>query len=461
MLSFSSSQLLVALLLIIYVGSILVSSHSREVTGRQDYIGASLLPSSHPEKATGRKSTLPVIHRDGHSHPRSSSEQSRDIVQIIRLDNERVAFIQSKFRGVDQTLSSGKVRLGAILGAGNYVVNISLGTPKRGLTVAFDTGSALTWTQCLPCVVSCYRQVNLIFDPSRSSSYRNVSCASTTCAQIASGTSVPPSCSGSTCLYGIIYGDSSYSNGFFATEKLTLSPTDKINNFQFGCGQDNQGLFGSLDGLMGLSRDRISIVEQTASKYGRIFSYCLPDTSTPTGYLSLGAGGRSSAAFTPMLTLSEPSFYGVKLVAINIEGKRLPISPTVFSRAGTIIDSGTVITRLPRTAYRALRTAFRQAMRRYLRARPPPGLILDTCYNLRRSINPHIPSVTFTFGGDVNINLTRNNLLYTISRSCECLAFTGNSDDSSMGIYGNVQQLKFEVTFNLPRRQIGFVPNSC
>jgi len=37
---------------------------------------------------------------------------------------------------------------------------------------------------------------------------------------------IAPGCSDSTCLYGIQYGDQSFSVGFFAQETLTLTPTD-------------------------------------------------------------------------------------------------------------------------------------------------------------------------------------------------------------------------------------------
>lgn len=262
-----------------------------------------------------------------------------------------------------------------------------------------------------------------------------------------------------TCEYGQLYGDGSYTYGFFATETLTLSPTDMIDNFQFGCGQDNEGLFGRVDGLIGLGRDRISLVEQTATKYGRKFSYCLPDTSSSTGYLSLGNNGVSSAVFTAMLTLSNPSFYGIGMDGIIVGGKQVSISSTVFSRAGTILDSGTVITRLPQTAYNAFRNAFRKAMSNFPMA--PPYSIFDTCYDLSRYNNASIPNVAFIFSGSVKVNLARNNILYTISRSQVCLAFAGNGDDTSLGIYGNTQQLKFTVIYDIAGSKIGFAPNGC
>ncbi|KAI6692011.1 hypothetical protein NL676_019721 [Syzygium grande] len=55
------------------------------------------------------------------------------------------------------------------------VVTVGIGLTQSNLTLAFNTGSELTWTQCKPCS-SCYPQSDPIFDPSHSSSYANTPC---------------------------------------------------------------------------------------------------------------------------------------------------------------------------------------------------------------------------------------------------------------------------------------------
>ncbi|TQE11234.1 hypothetical protein C1H46_003240 [Malus baccata] len=214
-----------------------------------------------------------------------------------------------------------------------------------------------------------YQQKDPIFDPSLPTSYSNISCNSAACSQLAAS-GVPSNCSATTCVYRQRYLDRSFTVGFFASEKLTLTSTDVFNGFVFGCGQNNQGLFRGIAGLLDLGRSKISLVEQTAQKYNRFFSYCLPSTSSSTGYLSLGNSDNGSSGnavkFTPLTTLSHgASYYNLGLVGINIGESQLPISASVFLTSGTIIDSGTVITRLPATAYIALRDAFREAMKRY------------------------------------------------------------------------------------------------
>ncbi|KAL6295889.1 hypothetical protein ACE6H2_004031 [Prunus campanulata] len=341
---------------------------------------------------------------------------------------------------------------GSVVGSGNYIVNVGLGSPKKQLSLIFDTGSDLTWTQCRPCVKSCYKQKEPIFDPSLSTSYANVSCTSATCAQLTSATGNTPGCSASTstCIYGIQYGDQSFSVGYFSKEKLSLTNTDVFDGFLFGCGQNNQGLFGGSAGLLGLGRNPISLVEQSAKKYNRFFSYCLPSTSSSTGYLSFGKGGGSSNAvkFTALSTVSQGnSFYGINVVGINVAGTKLPISASVFSSSGTIIDSGTVITRLPPTAYSALKTAFRQRMKSYPLTQALS--ILDTCYDFSSFKTVSYPKISFVFDGGLTQDLDATGILYVASADQVCLAFAGNGDDSDIGIFGNVQQKRLQVVYDI------------
>jgi len=62
----------------------------------------------------------------------------------------------------------------------------------------------------------------------------------------------PPKCSALTKAYkyGMVYGDQSFSEGYFSSERLTITPTDAIDGFFFDCGQNNQGLSGMSAGIL-------------------------------------------------------------------------------------------------------------------------------------------------------------------------------------------------------------------
>ncbi|KAF8036929.1 hypothetical protein BT93_C2609 [Corymbia citriodora subsp. variegata] len=441
---------------------------------------SSLLPESSckssltPQRVDDKRSSLRVVHKHG-----PCSQLARDKAnaptheQILLRDQSRVKSIQSRLSEITSTGTSETTRLrdtkanlpvqsGSTVGAGNYIVTVGLGTPKKDLSLIFDTGSDLTWTQCEPCVKYCYKQKEPTFNPSLSASYTNISCSSSLCSALTSATGNTPGCSASTCVYGIQYGDSSYSVGFFGKEKLTLTSTEVIDNFLFGCGQNNQGLFGGAAGLLGLGRDKLSLVQQTASKYGKYFSYCLPSSSSSSGHLTFGkgSGASSSVKFTPLATISQgDNFYGIKIEGISVGGTRLSISSSIFSNAPGIIDSGTVITRLPPTAYSALSKAFKKLMTRYPTA--PALSILDTCYDLSKYSSVTIPKVSFYFSGAANVDLDPSGILYAASASQVCLAFAGNGDDTDVLIYGNVQQQSFEVVYDVAGLKLGFGAKGC
>ncbi|CAL4995076.1 unnamed protein product [Urochloa decumbens] len=142
-----------------------------------------------------------------------------------------------------------------------------------------------------------------------------------------------------------------------------------------------------------------------------------------------------------------------RLQAIRVGGAQLNIPTSAFS-AGAIMDSGTVVTRLPRTAYSALSSAFKAGMKRYRRA--PASGILDTCFNFKGQTSISIPTVALVFSGGAVVNLDPNGVMLD-----NCLAFAGNSDDTSLGIIGNVQQRTFEVLYNVGGGAVGFRPGAC
>ncbi|KAL5077449.1 hypothetical protein RYX36_016433 [Vicia faba] len=443
---------------------------------------SSLLPSSSCSSSTQgskRKSTLDVVHKHGPCSQLNNNGKANSVEthsDILNNDKERIKYIQSKLlsssnnnnnnkmKEIELDSSSANLPAKSALpfGYGNYYVVVGLGTPKRNLSLAFDTGSDLTWTQCQPCAGSCYKQIDEIFDPSKSTSYNNITCTSPDCTQLLSATEINPGCSRSTkaCIYGIRYGDGSFSVGYFSSEQLTVTPTDTIENFLFGCGQDNEGLFIGVAGLLGLGRHPISFVQQTSQKYDKTFSYCLPSTSSGVGYLTFGSTNNNDVSYTSSPTASHGhSFYYIDILGITLNGTQLPISSSLFSSAGAIIDSGTVITRLPPTVYATLRDSFQKGMSKYPRAEP--FSLFDTCYDLSGVEDLSIPQINFVLAGGVTVELVVPGILYTISSKQVCLAFAANRADTDLTVFGNVQQKTLEVVYDVGGGRIGFGSNGC
>ncbi|XP_052166999.1 aspartyl protease family protein At5g10770-like [Oryza glaberrima] len=434
---------------------------------------SSLLPSSActASKAASNSSALGVVHRHGPCSPvqarRRGGGGAVTHAEILERDQARVDSIHRKVAGaggapsvVDPARASEQgvslpAQRGISLGTGNYVVSVGLGTPAKQYAVIFDTGSDLSWVQCKPCA-DCYEQQDPLFDPSLSSTYAAVACGAPECQELdASGCS-----SDSRCRYEVQYGDQSQTDGNLVRDTLTLSASDTLPGFVFGCGDQNAGLFGQVDGLFGLGREKVSLPSQGAPSYGPGFTYCLPSSSSGRGYLSLGGAPPANAQFTALADGATPSFYYIDLVGIKVGGRAIRIPATAFAAAGgTVIDSGTVITRLPPRAYAPLRAAFARSMAQYKKA--PALSILDTCYDFTGHRTAQIPTVELAFAGGATVSLDFTGVLYVSKVSQACLAFAPNADDSSIAILGNTQQKTFAVAYDVANQRIGFGAKGC
>jgi hypothetical protein len=106
--------------------------------------------------------------------------------------------------------------------SGEYFISYSVGTPPVNAYGFMQTGSNFVWLQCQPCD-PCFNETSPIFNPSKSSSYKNIQCSSTTCTH---AEDIHISCSkvGDVCEYSIAYDDdgATTSQGNLSTETLTL-----------------------------------------------------------------------------------------------------------------------------------------------------------------------------------------------------------------------------------------------
>ncbi|KAG5563113.1 hypothetical protein RHGRI_005757 [Rhododendron griersonianum] len=412
-----------------------------------------------------KRESLKVVHSHGPcSHKNEARTSAPTLAEIMTHDQARVDSLQHRLRvksdrnSLDDSKATLPAKPGRSIGSGNYIVTLGLGTPKKDLTLIFDTGSDVTWIQCQPCI-SCYQQQEPIFNPSGSQTYKNLSCTTPQCSQLdISDCTIATK----TCHYSVLYGDGSFTIGHYANETLTLTPSDVFPGFAFGCGLNNTGLFTGAAGLLGLGRGPPSLVTQTASKYGSYFSYCLPTLSSSSGTLVFGKdGGTTNSAsikYTPLLSNGR-SYYFIEVTGIKVAGELLPISQSVFSSSGTIIDSGTVITRLQPTAYDALRTRFRQLMMNYTMTQ---GVSLfDTCYDFNGRDTVEVPTISFLFAGDIEVPIALEGILYNVGPSRSCLAFAGNRDASYAGIFGNVQQQTLDVVYDVAGGKLGFGIGGC
>ncbi|KAK7303475.1 hypothetical protein RJT34_14382 [Clitoria ternatea] len=434
---------------------------------------------------------LNLYHVSGLHSSQTSTSQFL-FSDMFTKDEERVRSLQSRLANKEvvssssnsgTTASSDKVggpklvttplKSGLSIGSGNYYAKIGLGTPAKYFSMIVDTGSSLSWLQCQPCIIYCHVQVDPIFNPTTSKTYKALPCSTSQCSSLKASTLNAPGCSNATgaCVYKASYGDTSFSIGYLSQDVLTLTPSQAPSSFVYGCGQDNQGLFGKASGILGLANDKLSLLSQLSDKYGHAFSYCLPTSfsspnSSKEGFLSIGTSSltsppsSSSYKFTPLLKNPKiPSLYFLDLTSITVAGKPLGVAASSY-KVPTIIDSGTVISRLPVPVYTALKKAFVMIMsKKYEMA---PGIaILDTCFKVSVKGLSKVPEIQIIFQGGAGLQLTAHNSLVEIEKGVTCLAIASSSADNPIAIIGNYQQQTFRVAYDVVNSKIGFAAGGC
>uniref|UniRef100_A0A0D6QS28 Peptidase A1 domain-containing protein n=1 Tax=Araucaria cunninghamii TaxID=56994 RepID=A0A0D6QS28_ARACU len=423
--------------------------------------------------ASTAESGFSLSHIDGKCSPfRAAGTTWMDsIFRSIERDAQRYQALTQRGVSVNMPSVSTQADTEEPLGSarsGNYIIKLGFGMPAQSLYTVVDTGSDIAWIPCSFCT-DCPQNANQRFDPSQSSSFKFLGCSSQECQEVIGTT---PNCGNLNCSVSLTYGDGSEVDQLLSTDTVTLG-SQAVDNFVFGCASSLQGIIQNSPGLVGFGRDALSFVSQTASSYAKTFSYCLPSlgSSTFSGSLRLGNGALdvSGLNFTSLLTNdARASFYYVGLNGISVGDELVSVPAGTFdldnsNGKGTIIDSGTVITRLVQPAYNAMRDSFRRQMTNLSMA--ASTRLFDTCYNIPEG-EVEIPLITLHFDGGLDWVLPANNLLIPTSSdgSVACLAFAlppGNSESSAMSIIGNYQQQNFRIVHDLPGSRLGIAPENC
>ncbi|KAJ4828854.1 hypothetical protein Tsubulata_050931, partial [Turnera subulata] len=364
-------------------------------------------------------------------------------------------------REQNMPLVSINVELGTILNTLEYIVRVGVGSPPVYQYMPIDTGIDLPWIQCQPCS-TCYHQIDPIYNPKHSNTYRKIPCESTKCLLLGN----QQICQEQQCRYKLGYGDRSSTKGVLGLETFVFGNA-KISDMAFWCGHENKGKFINFAGLLGLGAGDLSFVGQLGGKAAGIFSFCLVDPGDATsGWMQIGGEAiPSGAAWVPMSynPRTYPAYYYVGFSGISVGNKMVAIPNYVFQlnyngQGGVNIDTGTVITKFPKVVYNAFRDAFVAQMNHFPRTHGVSPL--DTCFNLSSSQQQLVPEVAFHFTGGVTLTLTMHNFLVQVEGSTiVCFAFEPAPSDFS--ILGNIVLQRIQITVDARSNRIGFGPNTC
>ncbi|KAJ7953322.1 Aspartic proteinase CDR1 [Quillaja saponaria] len=375
-------------------------------------------------EATTGGFTIDFIHRDSPPSPFYNPSHTH-------FDRLRDAFNRS-FSRINHfkptSISTSRIQSQVIAGGGEYLMNMSIGTPPVEVLGIADTGSDLTWTQCQPCK-ECYNQTLPLFDPEQSSTYHEIPCESSSCNALEKAT-----CGNSqnTCEYSYSYGDGSFTNGDLALDKLTIGTSkdgfQSLPKIVFGCGHNNGGTFDQTgSGIVGLGGGKLSLVSQLSQSVGNKFSYCLVPSSMDnvSSKISFGrdsVASGSGAVTTPLVAREPDTFYYLTLEAISFFGDLVSELENAISAK---------------------------------RVEDPRG-ILSLCFE-SESDNFGVPIITLHFKG-ADVKLQPFNTFARMDEDLVCFTMIASTD---VAIFGNIGQVNLLVGFDLQERTVSFLPADC
>ncbi|XP_057498202.1 aspartyl protease AED3-like [Actinidia eriantha] len=408
-------------------------------------------------------STLQVLHVNSPCSPFKSREPlswQENVVQMQGKDQARLQYLASLVAGKSWVpIASGR----QIVQSPTYIVRARVGTPPQALLMAVDTSNDAAWVPCSGCV-GCAATV---FDSAKSESFKSLGCQDAQCKQVPN-----PTCDGSACGFNMTYGGSTVAANL-SQDTITLA-NDSVPAYTFGCIQKTTGTSVPPQGLLGLGRGPLSLLSQTQNLYQSTFSYCLPSFKSVnfSGSLRLGPIGQPiTIKYTQLLkNPRRSSLYYVNMIGIRVGRRIANIPPTSLAfnpttGAGTVIDSGTVFTRLVQPAYLAVRDEFRRRVEAEYRKRVGANATVsslggfDTCY----TVPIMSPTITFMFAG-MNMTLPPDNfLIHSTAGSTTCLAMAAAPDNvnSVLNVIANMQQQNHRILFDVPNSRLGVARELC
>ncbi|KAM7520269.1 hypothetical protein LguiB_019231 [Lonicera macranthoides] len=353
-------------------------------------------------------------------------------------------------------------------GPGDYLMNVSIGTPPFNMLSIADTGSDLTWTQCTPCT-QCFKQNSPLFNPINSSTYINVPCNSRPCAAVTS------TCSPNNyCRYKYSYTGTSFTQGDIAVDSFTFGSTSSrpitIPSIVFGCGHANGGTFDHYSsGVVGLGGGPLSIINQLEDSIKGKFSYCLVplNKQSKTSKINFGSNAVVSGTgivSTPLITKSPSTFYYVNLEKITVGDQTLEFKASSNSRkegdveGNIIIDSGTTLTLLPSDLVSGLASKVKESVNE--NPIKDPNDYFRLCYSIGDNgevQNLNLPNITFHFTG-ADVELTAAETFVEVLEGLLCLAMVPNDE---LAIFGNLSQMNLLVGYDLVKKHVSFKRTDC
>ncbi|MBA0759655.1 hypothetical protein Gotri_022507 [Gossypium trilobum] len=402
-----------------------------------------------------------VDAKDHHPRPMLLPLQltSRNHSQQRHLDNIRRHLQQS---GLSSSTPNARMRLyDDLLSNGYYTARLWIGTPPQEFALIVDTGSTVTYVPCSSCA-HCGKHQDPRFQPDLSSTYQPVKCN--------------PSCNcddeQKQCTYDRRYAEMSSSSGVLGEDIVSFGNESELvpQRAVFGCENRETGDLYSqrADGIMGLGRGQLSIVDQLVDKsvIGDSFSLCY-------GGMDVGGGAMVLGKITPppemVFSHSDPfrsPYYNIELKEMHVAGKRLKLPTGVFDgRHGAVLDSGTTYAYFQKDAFVAFRDAILREVHSLKRVRGPDPNYDDICFSGAgrdvSQLSKSFPEVEMVFNNGNKLLLSPENYLFRHTKliGAYCLGIFANTESTTL--LGGIVVRDTLVTYDRDNDRIGFLKTNC
>ncbi|KAK4276876.1 hypothetical protein QN277_014977 [Acacia crassicarpa] len=399
---------------------------------------------------------IPIYGKCSPFNPPKTESWVTTIMNMAAKDPDRLKYLSTLV--ARKSVISVPIASGQNFNIGNYVVRVKLGSPGQLMFMVLDTSSDEAWVPCTGCT-GC---PPTMFSPNASNSYGSLGCSDPQCSPVRGLSCVQTG--SSLCSFNQSYAGSSFA-ATLVRDSLTLA-NNVVPNYAFGCINAIAGGSIPAQGLLGLGRGPLSLLSQTGYLYSGVFSYCLPSFKSYyfSGSLKLGPVGQpKSIRTTPLLqNPHRPSLYYVNLTGVSVGRVKVPVPSellefNLYTGSGTIIDSGTVITRFVEPAYNAIRDEFRKQV-----TGPFSSLgSFDTCFV--KTYEATAPAITLHFTGlDLTLPM-ENSLIHSSSGSLACLAMAAapNNVNSVLNVIANYQQQNVRILFDTVNNKVGIARELC
>ncbi|RZC66991.1 hypothetical protein C5167_010681 [Papaver somniferum] len=405
-----------------------------------------------------------IHHQSNHQKSLLSTPM---ILPLYRKTPNSSKFVQENFhrqlKEAEHRHPNARMRLhDDLLTNGYYTTHLLIGTPPQEFALIVDSGSTVTYVPCSTCE-QCGKHQDPKFQPDLSSTYAALKC------------NIDCTCDSDNnqCIYERQYAEMSSSSGVLGVDIISFGNGSALEpqRATFGCENMETGDLYSqrADGIMGLGRGPLSIMDQLTDKgiISDSFSLCY-------GGMKIGGGAMVLGAINPLPEMvfshsdaNRSPYYNIELKELHVGGDRLKVNPSVFDeKHGTVLDSGTTYAYLPEPVFVPFKDAIMKKLSHLKQIHGPDPNYNDICFAGAGSditqLSKNFPEVDMVFENGKKLPLSPENYLFRHSkvRGAYCLGIFQNGRDPTT-LLGGIVVRNTLVTYDRQNERIGFLKTNC